>query len=304
MKLYAPRYCGEFVCKADRCAHSCCIGWEIDIDSETAEHYQGLKDGYGEKIRSSIDWSETPHFRLGEGERCPHLNERGLCRIILGLGEEYLCEICREHPRFYHDTCYGKEMGLGMACEEACRLILSSDDYGQLVEIGELEGDTESLEVDCVAHRQQIYGVLSQREIPYGERLHRISEAYDVTPAQDPDETWRVLLGGLEYLDASHLRLFEAYTSHPTIPEALEPFLERALAYFVYRHCGEAYDEEEHRASLGLCLFCHHLLASVAAEAGITDGEELAEVARILSEELEYSEENTEAVRERFYRDF
>ena len=31
------------------------------------------------------------------------LNRR-LCRIILNLGEDALCDICREHPRFYNFT--------------------------------------------------------------------------------------------------------------------------------------------------------------------------------------------------------
>ena len=37
MKLFAPKYYTEFSCIADRCRHSCCIGWEIDIDADTAE---------------------------------------------------------------------------------------------------------------------------------------------------------------------------------------------------------------------------------------------------------------------------
>ena len=83
MKLYAPRYYREFKCVADKCQHSCCTGWEIDIDEEALERYQGLKGGYGDAVRDSIAMEEVPHFQLLEGDRCPHLDERGLCRIIL-----------------------------------------------------------------------------------------------------------------------------------------------------------------------------------------------------------------------------
>ena len=31
MKLYAPKYYNEFKCIADKCTHSCCVGWEIDM---------------------------------------------------------------------------------------------------------------------------------------------------------------------------------------------------------------------------------------------------------------------------------
>ena len=37
MKLYAPEYYKQFQCIADKCTHSCCIGWEIDIDEITDE---------------------------------------------------------------------------------------------------------------------------------------------------------------------------------------------------------------------------------------------------------------------------
>ena len=294
MKLYAPSYYKRFACIAGKCRHSCCVGWEIDIDPETAELYENLTEGYGRAICHSVDREETPHFRLGEGERCPHLDGRGLCRIILELGEDYLCEICREHPRFYHDTPHGKEVGIGMACEEACRLILASDDYTDFEEIEELDGDEEEWLFDGAAHRSRIFALLADQAQPYAQRLQNISRAYGVTPALLSDEKWRELFASLEYLNQEHRSLFAKYTSAPPPAEKWEKVLERALAYFVFRHCSGAWDETDFRAGLGFALVCERLLASmVCAQEGITlDG--VLELARILSEELEYSEENTE----------
>ena len=82
MKLLAPEYYKDFKCIADRCLHSCCVGWEIDVDDGTMEKYESLSEGYGAEILKSIDKEETPHFRLSENDRCPHLDGRGLCRII------------------------------------------------------------------------------------------------------------------------------------------------------------------------------------------------------------------------------
>ena len=42
IKLFAPEYYNEFKCIADRCTHSCCIGWEIDVDGDTVEKYESL----------------------------------------------------------------------------------------------------------------------------------------------------------------------------------------------------------------------------------------------------------------------
>ena len=38
MKLIAPDYYNKFSCIADKCRHSCCVGWEIDIDENTNEY--------------------------------------------------------------------------------------------------------------------------------------------------------------------------------------------------------------------------------------------------------------------------
>ena len=94
-----------------------------------------MQGSIGEKIKASVSYDGAPHFRLTEAERCPHLLNSGLCGIICELSEKALCDICREHPRFYNFTNRGKEVGLGMSCEEACRLILSRDDFDEFIEI-------------------------------------------------------------------------------------------------------------------------------------------------------------------------
>lgn len=301
MKLYAPAYYRDFTCIADRCRHSCCIGWEIDVDEHTCARYERLDVPYAIDIRASIEKEgDYPHFRLAANERCPHLNEQGLCRIILNCGESYLCDICREHPRFYHETPRGLEMGLGMACEEACRIILTSENYTEFVEIETLDGEPKSRDFDALAQRNRIYTILSDRAKPYTERLSELSRLYDITPAVRSDEQWRRQFAALEYLDRSHLSWFEEYSSRLETPRAWETVLERALAYFVYRHCSQAEDADELRAALGFCLLCERLLASLIRSKEAQDAETVIELARVISEELEYSEDNTEALRSVF----
>lgn len=294
MKLYAPKYYNDFVCIADRCRHSCCVGWEIDIDAETMEKYDALNEGYGIEIAKSICRGGVPHFALGEKDRCPHLDERGLCRIIIHLGEGYLCDICREHPRFYNDTAHGREVGLGLSCEEACRIILSSDEYAEIIEIGEICGEAEAYEFDSVEKRGEIYSILSDPALSYSEKLCKIYGEYDISPEIRSDSEWRGILASLEYLDVAHKELFLRYSSDTVPPRELEKSLGRALAYFIFRHCSQAFDEDDFRAALGFCLFCERLLASVA------DGGNILDAARIISEEIEYSEENTESIKLEF----
>ena len=114
MKLIAPDYFEKFVCIADRCKHSCCIGWEIDIDEETLADYQSVEGEFGERLREGIEVKDgCACFRLGNDERCPFLNENGLCDIILNLGEDRLSQICTDHPRFCSFWSDRTEIGLG-----------------------------------------------------------------------------------------------------------------------------------------------------------------------------------------------
>lgn len=122
-----PSFYDEFRCIGSECKDNCCIGWEIDIDGSTLEKYNNIGGRLGEKLQRNIDCDAFPHFKLTENERCPFLNAQNLCEIILETGEENICEICREHPRFH--SWYGgyKESGLGLCCEEAVRLLLNTD---------------------------------------------------------------------------------------------------------------------------------------------------------------------------------
>ena len=92
MKLIAPAYYRDFRCIAGACRHSCCIGWEIDIDEDTLDLYRTMPGETGELLRAGIEETDgCAHFRLGEDERCPMLRKDGLCELICRCGEDALC---------------------------------------------------------------------------------------------------------------------------------------------------------------------------------------------------------------------
>ena len=287
MKLFAPTYYKNFKCIADRCEHSCCIGWEIDIDEHTLEKYRYLKDGYGSAILESISQEETPHFCLCEGDRCPHLDERGLCKIILGVGEDYLCDICREHPRFYNFTSVA-EVGLGMSCPEAARLILSYPDFVSMEEVGEVVAAPDDVLFDGRTERAKVYDILQKND--YATALAHIYDTYSIDVGEDAQ--WLEILNSLEYLNADHKALFLHYSS-ALHPMGQDEYQKRFLAYLIYRHCTEAVDEEDFAARLSFCLFCERLLASLICSQKAETLQEVATLASIISEEIEYSDDNT-----------
>lgn len=291
MKLFAPAYYKNFACIADKCRHSCCIGWEIDVDRDTLTLYDDLEGDYAQAIRASIDRTDVPHFSLAAHDRCPHLDEHGLCRIIKTYGQDALCEICREHPRFYHQTPHGTEVGLGLSCEEACRVVLSSDNYAEMIEVEALDGTPDPDAFDAVSVRAQIYALLSDRATPYAARLQALQAQLDPALTVPNDDAFRALLASMEYLDGAHRALFDTYSADLTTPPEAQILLERALAYFIFRHASDACDREDLRARLGFALFLERLLCSM-----IRAGHDPYDAARILSEEIEYSEDNTQTI--------
>ncbi len=145
MRIRKPSYYDSFRCTASACSDTCCAGWEIGIDPDSQERYRKMKGPLGEKLRASMKTEgEDCSFRLVEGERCPFLTEENLCQLILEKGEETLCAICREHPRFHRWFGSLMESGLGLCCEEAARLILNDREPGRLLE-QEGEGEEEPL---------------------------------------------------------------------------------------------------------------------------------------------------------------
>ena len=296
MKIYAPAYYKQFICIADKCKHSCCIGWEIDVDEDTVSVYSNLKEGYGKVVAQSIEFGEVPHFKQKENDRCPHLNEKGLCKIILELGDEKLCQICRDHPRYYNYTNYGKEVGLGLSCEEACRIILSAENYNSIVEIGENEECVYTAEYDPIPKRKMLFDILSSKDISFKNKMKKIREVFPVSLSVNSEEEWLAVINSLEYLEDSHKALFQRYKTNSCTKKEYENYSERLLAYLVYRHCTQALDDEEFLSALGFCLFFEKLFTSIVNSQDKHSQNDIFEIARILSEELEYSEDNTRTI--------
>ena len=120
-----PTIYHTFQCKADRCENTCCQLWTIDIDETTAERYHAMTGPLGESLRQAITVDdEGSHFVFSkEQPMCPLLNENGLCKVVLELGEEGLCDTCHMHPRFYKYIEDLELCGVGLSCEASVELL-------------------------------------------------------------------------------------------------------------------------------------------------------------------------------------
>ncbi len=281
-----PSYYPQFRCIAGDCRHSCCVGWEIDVDEDTLAAYRKLPD-----ILRHIDETTAPaHFVLTEDERCPFLNECGLCEIILRHGEDHLCQICGDHPRFRNFFDSHTEIGLGLCCEAAARLILG---YSETVTLPEIPSDDAFF-----ADRARIFSILQNREVSLDERVREmLAFAGAVLPEKSVTE-WAAFFRSLECLDPARDAVLARVTEDGTFPEGFYVPLEQLLVYFVYRHLAPAMEDGMFAARVAFaavsCLMVRAMAGVLTEEMSPMDA--LVEAARLYSSEVEYSEENMDEV--------
>jgi lysine-N-methylase len=306
MKLVAPDYFGEFACIKGACRHSCCIGWEIDIDPDSLEYYRGVPGEMGRRLAAGIETDgDAAHFRLTDDERCPFLNGDGLCDMIIELGEDSLCSICGDHPRFRNFFSDRTEIGLGLCCEAAGRLILAREAPVKL-EIVQDDGGGEAADEDgeyITGLRDMLTSIIQDRSIPMEARVGRMLEAADVEMGSISAANWAKFMLGLERLeDGWTLRIenLGAGCGARPLPD-MEAAFEQLMVYLLYRHMPGALEDGDVEGRIAFCAVMWRIIRAICAQEGAAmDG--MIEIARQYSAEIEYSDENIDAILEEIHR--
>ena len=182
-----PHYYDEFTCIASECKDNCCIGgWEIDIDDETANYYLNLSGEFGDRLRKAIGRTDEYCFKLKDG-KCPFLDNHNLCEIYKELGEDKMGVVCTQFPRYTEYFGNIKEMGIGLACEEAERIILTDKKPFLLVSIDIDEEEIEDEEFDSGLSeylfelRDIIFNMLDNENINlYQKMIYLIAIGHDI----------------------------------------------------------------------------------------------------------------------------
>lgn len=295
MRETVPNYYHKFKCISQRCAHNCCIGWEIDIDEDTMELYNNLNTPMGEKIRESIE-GEIPHFILQEGEKCPFLNDDGLCNIICEYGEDALCDICYLHPRFKNFYFSFEETGLGLCCEEAARIILFDEEKFSIC----MPDDVLEEERDFFVKRQEIFDILQNRNKSMGERFLELANTFEVGLDFKLNELCDLYLS-LERLDdkwTNELKLLKQHSFNKKIFDDIKlqiPF-EQLAVYFIFRYLKMGDILSAVKMTLVSCYFIGALFDCYISSFGCINNEKIIDIVRMYSSEIEYSDENLQAL--------
>ncbi len=315
MDFVTPSYYHTFKCIADRCTDNCCIGWEIAVDAPTAAFYRSVQGAFGQRLRNNI--SDDDCFLL-QGERCPFLNEKKLCDIIIHCGEEHLCNICRDHPRYFEWFSDRKEGGLGLSCEEAARLILTTDtvQYTRDTVDEEPEDVDEPLFLQLLSARDAMFAITDADRLSVAEKLCAVLDLAEQVQA-DLDgakllsaktvENARAdfadiipLFLSFEPIDRTWEETLQALLQGKTLPQTVLPRAEQymcnLLRYFVWRYFLKAVFDEQVLPKIKFAV------VSVLFILTMTDGcDSLATwiaKSKLYSKEMEYSDENTDL----FYR--
>lgn len=299
MKKIAPRYMRDFACVADKCRHSCCIGWEIDIDEESLAAYRAVKGDLGKRLAENISvFGENACFRLGADERCPFLNEKGLCDIYTELGEEALCQICTDHPRFYNEIAGRLEMGVGLCCEAAAELVLCQDEPLTL-EVWDDDGEVECYDAceDALLEKRQAFIDHVQNDIG-------IEYIVSIAP-----KDWCSVYLSLERLDPLWSEELIKWQNAPASAweEPMEQFdkeFRNLICYFLYRHLPGYTDLINLQARIQFAFLSYRVVRVLCAVRENCTLADLLDIARMYSAEIEYSEENTARILEELEQSF
>jgi len=334
MIFRTPDYCSDFRCTAGRCTDNCCIGWEIDIDQNTLEYYRSVEGGFGNRLNDNIEGESPACFRLSENERCPFLNRENLCDVFINLGEEHLCQICSDHPRYFEWFDGVKEGGTGLSCEESARLIITQD---KLFSVTETEIPFE----DCLEYDEELYrfmydarekiiSYLQKRELAVSERLNDVLsyaeelqyradngtlDSFDIIRDEDREKTDIVnllnFLSTLEPLDPERPAYLKSCTSlyeetlksekafYEACPD-IERYLENLSVYFIWRHFMKGVFSGEFYSAVYLAAVSTEVIGYLCRCCFIQNGtvteKDVITIAKDYSKETEYSESNLNAL--------
>ena len=325
MLVWVPDYYDRFHCLAGECPHSCCEKWEVVIDEDHVCRYEEVQGPLGEKLRAALQCDEDGDFCFFlNGGRCPFLDRENLCEIHRQLGEEATSITCQEHPRFTEDYGSFREITLSASCPAANALLIGTEEplTFRALETDDPEEESDAWLEYLLPLRARLLEGLMDRTVPFRRRLiDFLMIAADVQTCLDGDnlegiipmlQTWRPweltkdergvplfpralqCLGEMEILEPDWGALLTQATtvSEKRISESL---LERIAVYMGFRYLLKAVNDGDLLSRAQLVVFTVLVIERLAAVC------DLGEALRRFSCEIEHSNENLDALLERFW---
>ena len=285
-----PTIYHTFQCKADRCENTCCQLWTIDIDETTAKRYHTMTGSLGESLRQAITVDdEGSHFIFSKKQpMCPLLNEQGLCKVVLELGEEGLCDTCHMHPRFYKYIEDLELCGVGLSCEASVELLAEDTQSNQVIfTIEDDDGEFSSNERLGIHNVFELlaFDIDSARfqytPNPNAQYYTELLELYGTT--EPIDEEWTTQINVLSHDIDKLIASVQTYISTHDMG-----LFNKVFQYILYRQIDMLADYSLEAIRSYAKDAVEYILMTSA-----TDGLALKQIAR-WSQQIEYDEDNVE----------
>ena len=285
-----PTIYHAFQCKADQCENTCCQLWTIDIDEPTAERYHSMTGSLGESLRQAITVDdEGSHFIFSKAQpMCPLLNEKGLCKVVLELGEEGLCDTCHMHPRFYKYIEDLELCGVGLSCEASVELLARQEPMDLLLFIIEDDHNEFNSEERLTLHNvfELLAFDLDPNLFQYTPKLSKQSfkELLDLYKQTEPiDENWTAQVNTLSSKLDQLIASVQTYIQQEDMS-----LFNKVYQYILYRQIDMLSDYSFESILAYAKDGTDYILIASALE-----GQPLKQVAR-WSQQIEYDEDNVE----------
>ena len=307
MNRYTFNNVVNFKCVDKACKKSCCKLWQIKIDKKSLNKYKDLAKSDGRFI-TNVDY-DLSAFKMSRHGDCKFLNKDGLCDLILDYGDGALCNTCKTHPRFKSFFKGAVECGVGLSCEEGARLILGAKDKLKLVK--EKTGKKISLtcqlkenpqltpfEKGMLKFRRKAISIAQDRRLKISQRVDGLLLLSKTDIKRKGLNFWLNLVSDLERLDTDsnyfYKRLISSNLDYDKLnvdDESMQIAYEQLLSYFLFRHIPKSRDYTDLYLFTSLAVALFYLVVS-----GVYCGEKFDNSARIISTEIEYSEENIDEI--------
>lgn len=292
MKHFEFNYNKNFSCIASACKHNCCIGWQIKIDKRSMKNYQALKQTDGRFSDTAFDGN---YFNLVHN-RCPFLDGDNLCHVIKNYGDKKLCTTCKTHPRFKNFFTGVTETGLGLYCEHACKIILSSKQKMRLVLV---KGDNKPctlspFEKKVLAFRKKVIRLLQDNNLTLDQKIQNLTSLANIDLNKFTFKQWTQVFCSLEKLTINDFS-FESLCNYQDFAPLVNGFdneYTQLLCYLAFRHLSRAIDMLDLRVRLAFVLLSFMVINTIFYHTQNKDLDSLVEVCRFYSSEIECNDDN------------
>lgn len=318
MKIVYPDYYNDFRCSAGECIDTCCAGWEIVVDSESAEKYHSVSGEFGKKLQNMMTTDEDDDIIFkSQNSRCPFLNEKNLCDIYINCGEGFLCHTCNMFPRFVEEFGSVREIGIGLGCPEAAKIILNQKkEWSFLSEINDELPEPNDIEPELyyslLELRKKLFEIVFNKSITAECALAEILRLADLCQSMIDEENYESVCGicnSFSINKNAKLKLFgreaqKILSEFEILSEKWKNILENIdfdsetefsdsfrniAAYYIYRYFLKSVYDYDAITKVRACVFSCEVISRV-----LKCGINLEDAARMYSKEAEYSAENIE----------